>query len=409
MTKQPEITQPTKRKQLSRAKREAQLQRWILIGTVLVLAAVIGLLTFAYVNEQILIPQRAIATVNGQTITVDEFRNRFRYNLAQVQLQQGQQPAGADMSSFAQQSLDSLIDDMIVEQKAQEAGITIADTDVEEYLQLQFGYDAGDPEPTFTPFPTSPPRGTPTITPTFIVTLTPTLTLTPVSGITATVPPTFTPTLIGTSTETPVPSPFPTATPISETDYQKGLDNIVSTISSASSLSAETVREFVHRDAAISLLRDKLLEQLGLHGDERKGMLHVAHILVATEEEAKGIADRYSAGEIFGVLATELSVDTSTSYKGGDLGWVSKEYASQIFGEENVDTVFNIPNNTISAPLQTIYGWHIVMIDQRKVVPTTVFDRYTQIGTQFREQLDTWHAESIIDIAEDWPVYVPDL
>jgi parvulin-like peptidyl-prolyl isomerase len=409
MSKQPESPQLTQRKQLSRARREAQLQQWILIGTVLVTVVVIGLLIFAYVNEQILVPQKAIATVNGQAITVAEFQDRFHYNLAQVQLQQGQQAAGTDMTSFAQTSLDTLVDDVIIEQKARESGIIVSDADVEEYLQLQFGYDAGTPEPTFTPFPTMPPRGTPTITPTFIVTLTPTLTPTPIPGTTATTPPTLTPTMEGTLTETPIPSLFPTATPRSEADYKAGLENMITTLSTASTLPAATVRKFVYRDASISLFSDKLREKLNLHGDEHKGMLHIAHILVASEDEAKKIAERYTAGEDFSLLAAEVSLDTSTGYKGGDLGWLGKDAVSQVFGAENVDAIFNIPNNTISAPIQTIYGWHVIKVDQRKVVPTTPFDRYQQIGNQFTAHLALWRAEGEVNIIEDWPIYVPGL
>ena len=50
--------------------------------------------------------------------------------------------------------------------------------------------------------------------------------------------------------------------------------------------------------------------------------IHARHILVATEDEAKEIAERLKKGEDFATLAKEKSKDANA--EGGDLGWFGR-------------------------------------------------------------------------------------
>lgn len=95
---------------------------------------------------------------------------------------------------------------------------------------------------------------------------------------------------------------------------------------------------------------------------------HIAHILMRTnsgmpDEELQAIKTRtyeiYSRlkkGESFEALAGEVSADTISAKKGGDLGWVKKGFLSPIFSK----TAFILAANEVSEPIQTEFGFHII-------------------------------------------------
>ena len=55
---------------------------------------------------------------------------------------------------------------------------------------------------------------------------------------------------------------------------------------------------------------------------EKPNQIHLAHILVKTEDEAKKVKDRLDKGEDFAKVAKEVSTDPGSKDKGGDLGTV---------------------------------------------------------------------------------------
>jgi parvulin-like peptidyl-prolyl isomerase len=82
----------------------------------------------------------------------------------------------------------------------------------------------------------------------------------------------------------------------------------------------------------------------------------VAHIVVATREEAEAIQKDIQEGQKFEALV-ERSTDTESAKKGGDLGWVTKQDAKGEF-----ETVFAMAEGEISAPMQSKYGFHLVKV-----------------------------------------------
>ena len=155
MTKRPTSkASGLKRRRPSRAEREARMQRGIIIGTIVVAVVVVGLIGFALLNDLVLIPNKAIATVNGDKITTKDFQDRvlidFYFQTGGVVQQ------GLDPSLLAQYSLDLLIQGLIVQQQAAERGIEVSDADVQQENELIFGYDSGEPEPTPTRRSASP-------------------------------------------------------------------------------------------------------------------------------------------------------------------------------------------------------------------------------------------------------------
>jgi len=85
----------------------------------------------------------------------------------------------------------------------------------------------------------------------------------------------------------------------------------------------------------------------------------VAHIAVATEDEAKALRERLAAGEPFAELLKTLSLDTESIKNGGDIGWIEKGKVAETY-----DPLFELPQGGYSAPIQSTNAWHIVTVTE---------------------------------------------
>lgn len=415
------------RRQASRARREARMQRAILIGTVITGIAIVGVLVYAYVNEQILVPAKPVATVNGEQITVKQFQDRVKLELYFVTLNIFAQTT--DPRVVAQQALDSLIDEALMRQKAKEMGLpAVTDAEVKRRAELQFGYDGGTPEPTSTlAFPTDMPTkdATATVTSTFVYTPSPTATLTanpslsatptltptesptvtPTLDLTTTATPTVTLTVTVTPSITPTETPRPTSTPISFEAYSTQSGQIFKNGADLTRLTSDQLRQTWYEKVRSSILSERLIAALKLAPELARDKVHAAHILVASEAEAKAVLDRIAKGETFEKLAAELSTDTSNAYRGGDLGWFGKADMVTAFA----DAAFSTPPGTISQPVQTQFGWHIIKVYDKAAVPLNSDEKQTSIQQQFTDLVKKWRTEGTVTTIDDWTPYLPTL
>ena len=76
----------------------------------------------------------------------------------------------------------------------------------------------------------------------------------------------------------------------------------------------------------------------------------------------KTIKDKIKKGEAFEKMASSFSMDPGSKKKGGDLGWVKRGSLLKNFEE----TAFTIKTNTISEPIETEVGYHILEVFERK-------------------------------------------
>jgi peptidyl-prolyl cis-trans isomerase C len=106
------------------------------------------------------------------------------------------------------------------------------------------------------------------------------------------------------------------------------------------------------------------------------------HILVATEEEAKAIAEQLAQGADFQTLAKEKSIDETSATNGGDLGYFKKGKMVAPFAE----AAFATEPGKISAPVQTQFGWHLIQVDDRRPAATPT---YEELAPEIRETLMT--------------------
>lgn len=95
-----------------------------------------------------------------------------------------------------------------------------------------------------------------------------------------------------------------------------------------------------------------------------------AHILVASEDEAEAIAARIEAGEDFGDLAREASLDPGSGQNGGDLGW----FALGQMVPEFEQAVVSAEAGKVTAPVESQFGWHLILVNETRDVPPPAFE-----------------------------------
>jgi peptidyl-prolyl cis-trans isomerase C len=115
--------------------------------------------------------------------------------------------------------------------------------------------------------------------------------------------------------------------------------------------------------------------------------IHARHILVATEAEAKEVAERLKKGEDFATVAKEKSKDTSA--EGGDLGFFARGQMLKPFE----DAAFALEVGQVSEPVQTQFGWHIIKVEEKRDQPLPTFD---QVKEAIRIQLVQQKAQEVV-------------
>jgi peptidyl-prolyl cis-trans isomerase C len=104
------------------------------------------------------------------------------------------------------------------------------------------------------------------------------------------------------------------------------------------------------------------------------------HILVDSLEEAEEIAGLLEAGEDFAALAEARSTDPGSAAQGGDLGCLPRGATVPEFEE----AAFATELNTVSAPVETQFGQHLVQPYERIEAGVQPLD---EVREQAREQL----------------------
>lgn len=309
-----ETKQPVKqtRKQIALGRKEARQLRiiWISLGALgLVILSILG---FAVVSEAVIKPSRPVAIVNGTRISIKSYEGLltyYRYNLHQNINQVNRalnsldpnDETGEFLRSFYEQQaqqlqtylntasdmvVDELIEDTLIREKAQEAGIIVTEQDVtqaiNDLINKQAQYAAQS-----------------TITDT---------------------------------TQMPTPTPLP----------QAEIDKIYSDMLANMKLSDKQFREIM----GVNLLRQKVQELLAGQVITTGLVAHVQMVQADSREEADSALKRIEGGEDFAIVAKEVSTDTQTAETGGDLGWVASGQLSSRYGAEVDTAVFSMEAGT---------------------------------------------------------------
>ena len=127
------------------------------------------------------------------------------------------------------------------------------------------------------------------------------------------------------------------------------------------------------------------------------------HVLIKTSEilsdeqaEAKlsELRQRALEGEDFAQLAREHSEDTGSMLQGGDLGWTNPGQMVPAFDQTMQET----PVGEISEPFKSRFGWHILMVEDRREQDLSDLVLRNQAANMLRErrfdeELQSWLAE----------------
>jgi peptidyl-prolyl cis-trans isomerase C len=131
-------------------------------------------------------------------------------------------------------------------------------------------------------------------------------------------------------------------------------------------------------DQALHAVYDDAIKQMPSEEE-----VHARHILFrvadwkdakqsqAAEDKAKAVVDRLRKGEDFVKLANELTEDPSGHKDGGDLGYFTK----QEMVPEFATVAFSLEKGKFSDPVKTQFGWHIIVVEDKRKRPAPPFDQ----------------------------------
>ena len=119
---------------------------------------------------------------------------------------------------------------------------------------------------------------------------------------------------------------------------------------------------------------------------------HARHILVRVDEKAsaedqakakariEAVAARLKAGEDFAAVAKEVSEDPGSAVQGGDLGWFQHGQMVPEFDK----AAFALKTGEVSEPVKTQFGWHLILLEERKEAGQKPLD---EVKDQIRQRL----------------------
>ncbi|ESU31116.1 hypothetical protein G3A_18325 [Bacillus sp. 17376] len=139
----------------------------------------------------------------------------------------------------------------------------------------------------------------------------------------------------------------------------------------------------IREDIEIYLLAEKLIgpsidvteEEMKTYFEENKDsfdqeeQVKTSHILAEDEATAKKVKKEIDNGNDFAELAKEYSTDSSNADNGGDLGFFGKGEMAEEFEK----AAFALEIDAISEPVKTEFGYHIIMLVDKKAAKAAEF------------------------------------
>ena len=406
------------KKHVARLQREQQQGRIILYTFFGILAVVVLLLIYGWLDIKYFQANRPVAKVGDAEILLKDFEPRVRLQrqqlLSQYNLYSQYQQFGMDVTAQLQQIegslnqpaivgqsvLDQMINEELVRQEAAKRGITVDEAELNDTVQAAFNYfPDGTPVPSPTPtqvtLPDVPAEAFAVVTQTPPPTATLEPTATPESAATATATP-----ALPTPTVGPTSTPEPTATPYTLEGFQSDLENSNQRMVKLG-FDEDVFRKFFEAQ----LLETKLREEISAEIPTTQTQVWARHILVADEQAAKDIIVRLQAGEDFATLAQQLSTDTGSGLNGGDLGW----FGSGAMVPEFEDAAFALknPGDFTTEPVQSDFGYHIVQLIAKQDRPLTSDQYETAKQKAFADWLTAAKEEYGVETFDIWQSRVP--
>jgi len=144
-------------------------------------------------------------------------------------------------------------------------------------------------------------------------------------------------------------------------------------------------------DAAIQALYNERYAN-GVGGEE----YNASHILLETEEDALAAIAEIEGGAEFEDVARESSTGPSGP-GGGSLGWFGPGQMVPDFEA----AVIALEPGTISAPVQTQFGWHVILLNETRIQNAPPLEEVrAEISQELRQSAVEAHIEELVDAAD---------
>lgn len=139
----------------------------------------------------------------------------------------------------------------------------------------------------------------------------------------------------------------------------------------------------------------EIYEQTYLQAEQAEEF-NASHILVESEEEAAAIVDELNSGADFAEVARAKSTGPSGP-NGGQLGW----FAAGMMVPEFQTAVEELEVGAISGPVQTQFGWHVIILNEKRTKEAPALDAVRgEIENQLSQQAVTQKIDELTSAAE---------
>jgi len=405
------------KKHLARMERERRQTMLITYAAIAIVVIVVAMIGYGILDQKVLQATKPVARVGEDVITTREFQMRVRLARQQyinqyVQYLQFAQMFGMDPTSdptisqylsqiqttlddsaqMGSDTLDQLVDEVLIRQYAQQKKIVVSAEEVDQTIRSDFNF-----------FPDGTP--TQTITPTTIVypklsaTQLALVTITPTPSPFPTFTPSPTPTPDLSATPTTAPTITPTSTPYTLEGFQSEFKTAAESYSNLG-LNEADIRKVFFEDR---LFRQKVYEIITKDLPHEQDQVWARHILVADEATAQSVLNQLLNGGDWVTLAAKYSTDTGSKDIGGDVGWFGP--GKMVAEFENA--AFKLPVGAISQPIQTTFGWHIIQVLGHENRPLAEADYKQATDAKFQEWLTEARSATTVKISDDYLTKVP--
>jgi hypothetical protein len=384
------------RKEVLIARKHAQQTRQIRIGMAVVGGLLLVVFLAAVINELISAPNRPVAIVNEQEISLKEWQDRVSFERAQriillnnqLEAFQGnvgvvQQFAGQAINDLlqtellGQNTLNQMINELVIQQAAEARGITVTDADVDAEIGRTFNFYGGG-------LPTPSPMPTATIQPTASITPIPTAVITDII-------PTNTP--FPTATLGPTGTPPPTATPVSAESFQQEFGDLIAQFE-ALGVSEEQYRELVRTQ----IYRERLIEELSIEDELSDEAEQVSFFVLQfdTEEganEAAAVIESSDYLSVWNEIRSQTFESVATA-QATEVVWRTQEAVVANLGAEVAEAAFDLGIGEPSGPISRTVDaetnlFYLIQVSGREVRPLAASELRTLQENNLASFIDT--------------------
>lgn len=354
------------RKEILLATRQRERDRkFLLLGGVATGIALL-LVVIGAVYSFLVVPARLVVSVNGTDITIQDFRNRYRYErqltlnryesmrflqqqfAGQVNLLneiQVLQTALSDEFTMGVRVKSTMIEDLLIAEAAGEAGLSVSDAELDELIEAEVAaryskYTAAQATATITAREAAASEQAAD------------------AGDDA----------AGTDPEAEA------IDIISEEELSQGTAGLAEELDDTNGLTLDEYRQILEYGLLREMVRSHVTEG---NVETTELRIRARHLLIAfevqpggnesdtagrTREEALAFTEsliaRLELGESFDYLIDLYSDDPTAEFNQGDLGWFAKGRMVPAFEE----AAFALAVNETSAPVETEFGYHIIQV-----------------------------------------------